>query len=186
MRPRISSPIAFGSRPGAIDAHEAQDHPHVLHVGADRVGDARVLHLDGDVATVVEPGAVDLADRRRGDRVLVELVEDVVELVVVLLLEDLAHVLERDLRRGVAQLGELGLELLAVLLGHEADVQEREDLAELHGRALHRAQRGDDLLGRLVLAARERLSPRVLASERVGRTRPGLSRGLPGGQPPDT
>ena len=55
--------------------HQPQDQPEVLHVGPHGLGDARVLDLDRDVAPVVQPRAVDLADRGRGDRVLVERVE---------------------------------------------------------------------------------------------------------------
>ena len=110
---------------------------------------------------------VDLADRGGGDRHRVEGLEDLVERLVVLLLEDLLHVLEGDLRRRVAQLGELGLELLAELLGDQADVEERHHLAELHRRALHRPQRGDDLLGGLDLAAAPAPSGGLL----VGRVR---------------
>ena len=128
---------------------------------------------------------VDLADRGGGDRHRVEGLEDLVERLVVLLLDDLLHVLEGDLRRRVAQLGELGLELLAVLLGDQADVEERHHLAELHGRALHRPQRGDDLLGGLELALGQRLLGLLVGARQVGRARPGLAHGLAGGQPPD-
>ena len=155
--------------------HEPQDHPEVLHVRAHRGVDARVLDLDRDVAPVVEARLVDLADRGGGDRHRVERLEDLVERLVVLLLDDLLHVLEGDLRRRVAQLGELGLELLAVLLGDQADVEERHHLAELHRRALHRPQRGDDLLGGLELAAWPAPSqpPRPSASGWPRASRPG-------------
>ena len=165
--------------------HEPQDHPEVLHVRAHGGVDARVLDLDRDVAPVVEARLVDLADRGGGDRDRVEGLEDLVDRLVVLLLDDLLHVLEGDLRRRVAQLGELGLELLAVLLGDQPDVEERHDLAELHGRALHRPQGGDDLLGGLELALGQRLLGLLVRARQVGRARPGLANGLPGGQPPD-
>ena len=58
--------------PGRDLLHQPQDHPEVLHVGPDGLGDARVLHLDRDLAAVVQPRAVDLADRGGGDRLLVE------------------------------------------------------------------------------------------------------------------
>ena len=106
-------------------------------------------------------------------------------LLAVLALDDLLHVLEGDLRRGVAQLGELGLELLAVLLGHEADVEERHDLAELHRRALHRPQRGDDLLGGLELARSSAASRLLLVGARdVRRARAELLGRLRGGEAP--
>ena len=52
--------------------HEPQDDPEVLHVGADGLRDARVLHLDRDVAPVVQARLVDLADRGGRDRHRVE------------------------------------------------------------------------------------------------------------------
>ena len=80
----------------------------------------------------------------------------------------LAHVLERDRRRGVAKLGQLLLELLAVLLADEPHVQEGQDLAELHRGALHRPERRDDLLGGLELASGERLLGGLLAARDIG------------------
>ena len=75
MRLRTSSAVALTSRPGRDPLQQPQDHPEVLHVGPHRLGDARVLDLDRDLAAVVQAGAVDLADRRGGDRRLVELGE---------------------------------------------------------------------------------------------------------------
>ena len=144
-----------------------QDQPEVLHVGAHGGGDARVLHLDRDIPPVLETGAVHLADRGGRDRLLVEALEHLVDRLVELVLDHLAHVLEGDRRRRVAQRGELALELVAVLLGHEADVEERHHLPELHRRALHRPQRGHDLLGRLDLAALERHVAPLLAARHV-------------------
>src|SRR3954454_15638735 len=115
---------------GGQPREQLEHHPHVLHVGADDVLDARVLDLDRDVApAVLERPAVDLPDRRGGDRLLVELGEDRAELAAEVGLDDLAHVLEGDLRGHVLQLGELGLELLAVWLGDRADVDDRQRLA---------------------------------------------------------
>ena len=76
--------------------------------------------------------------------------------------------MEAHLRRRVAQLAELALELLAVLLGDEPDVEEAHHLPELHRRALHRPQRGDDLLGRLEVAALERGLLALVGSPEVG------------------
>jgi hypothetical protein len=162
---------------------QPQDDPEVLHVGPHRRRRPRVLHLHRHLAAVVQLGAVDLADRCGRDRGLVEVGEDRAELLAVLALDHLAHVLERDVRRGVAERGELGLELLAVLLGHEADVQEAQHLADLHRRALHRPERGDDLLGGLELARAHRGRRGVLVPREVRRPRAHLAHGLPGGQP---
>ena len=54
MRARISSPIAFGIQARRDRFIEPQDHAEVLHVGADGLGDAGVLHLHRDVAAVGE------------------------------------------------------------------------------------------------------------------------------------
>ena len=53
-----------------------------------------------------------------------------------------------------------------MLLGHEPDVEEAHHLPELHRRALHRPERGDDLLGGLEVAALERGADRP-SSERA-------------------
>ena len=131
-----------------------------------------------------QPRPVYLADRGRRDRLLVELLEHLLERVVELRLDHLAHVLEGDRRRGVSQLRELLLELLPVLLRNEPDVEERHHLADLHRGALHRSQRGHDLLGGLDVAALERLLAVLIAGD-VGGARAELARGLVGSEPPD-
>ena len=73
---------------------QPQDQAQVLHVGPDRGGDPRVLDLDRDLAAVEQRRPVHLADRRRGDRLLVEVLEHVLEPLAELLLDHLAHVLE--------------------------------------------------------------------------------------------
>ena len=165
--------------------HQPQDHAEVLHVGPHSGRDAGVLHLDRHAATVVEVGLVDLADRRRGDRHRVEALEDVLDLLAVLALDHLLHVLEGHLGRRVAQLGQLGLEVFAELLGHQADVEKRHHLAELHRGALHRPQHGDDLLGRLDLPAVQRSLRLVLGAREVRGTRAELPDRLAGREAAD-
>ena len=63
------------------------------------LGDAGILDLDGDLAAVVQARAVDLADRGGGDRLLVELLEDLAQRRLELGLDHLAHVGEAHLRR---------------------------------------------------------------------------------------
>ena len=98
------------------------------------------------------------------------------------LLDHAAHLLEGDGRRGVAQLGQLPLELVAVLLGDQADVQEGHHLAELHRGALHRPEHRHDLLGGLELAAGHRLLGGLLAAGDVGGAGAELLDGLAGGE----
>ena len=159
--------------------------PEVLHVGPHGRGDARILDLDRDLATVAEPRAVDLADRRRSHRLLLELGKDVAHRLAEFLLDHLAHVLEAHRRGGVAQGGELALELLPVILGDEADVEKRHHLAKLHGRALHRPQCGDDLLSRLDVATLEGRLAALLGARHIGRVGARLADRLPGRKPPD-
>ena len=156
---------------------QLQHHADVLEVGADDVLDAGVLDLDGDGAAVVQLGLVDLADRGGGDRLLVELGERVLQRLAEVVLDDLPHVLEGDARGHRLQLGELGLELLAVGLGDRADVDHAERLADLHGRALHRPEHGDDAVRRLEVLAADGLVLLVLSADDVRRSRPRRTRG---------
>ena len=157
-----------------LGVHSRRDplgHPHdqaqVLEVGSHRRIDTGVLHLHGHVAPVVaQARAVDLPDRGGGHRLLVELGEDRAELLAEVVLHDLAHLREGHPRRGVAQLGELGLDALPELGRERARVDERGHLPHLHRRALHLAEHVEDLLGRLHLprrsaAARRPSSPRA-------------------------
>jgi hypothetical protein len=153
---------------------QAQQHPQVLHVGAHRVVDARVLDLDRDVAAVVEAAPVDLSDRGGGDGGGVELGERAIDGLAQVLLDHLSHPLVRDRRRRVAQRGELRLELLAVLLRHQPEVEEREHLPDLHRGALHPAEHRDDLLRGLDLAPLEGLVGALLRPDHVRGLRAGL------------
>jgi len=167
---------------GSHPLEQAHDHVKVLQVGAHRAGDAGVLHLDCHLAAVVERGFVDLADRGGGDRLLLEGLEDVLDRFFQVLLDHPAHLLEGDRGCGVAQLGQLVLELFAVLLGDQPDVQEGHHLPELHGGALHRAEHGDDLLGGLQLAPGQSLLGGLLATRHVGGARAELLNGLAGSE----
>ena len=81
------------------------------------------------------------------------------------------HLLERHGRRVVAQRGELLLELLALVLGHEVEVDRREDLADLHRRALHLPELLDELVGHRdrVVALPRRPGDHASRSARSGR-----------------
>ena len=84
------------------------------------------------------------------------------------LAHDALDVLERHPRRLVAQHRQLLLQALAVLRVEVGEVDRREDLAELHGRALHAAELIDDLLGDLRVAPALRLAAALLAAPAVG------------------
>ena len=93
----------LGVHPRRHPLEQRDEQLHVAHVGLDRLGDPRVLDLDRDVVAVVRRRAVDLPDRRGRDRLLVELGEELGQRPAEVALGDLAHVLEGDLRRVVAQ-----------------------------------------------------------------------------------
>ena len=143
----------LGVHPRRHPLEQRHEQLHVAQVGLDRLGDARVLDLDRDVVALVRRRAVDLADRRGGDRALVERREVLVERAAEVALGDLAHVLEGDLRRAVAQRRQALLELLALALGDEVEVDGGEHLADLHRRALHLPELLDELVGEVERAA---------------------------------
>ncbi len=170
---------------GGHPLEQAHDHVQVLQVRSHRRRDPGVLDLHRDLAAVLaQPRAVHLADRGRRDRLLLELLEHRPDALPEVVLDHPPHLLEGHRRRRVAELRQLRLELLAVLLLHEAHVQEGHHLAELHRRALHRAQHRDDLLRGLHLAARQRLLAGLLAARHVGGARAELLHGLGGRQLP--
>ena len=116
--------------------------------------------LTATVAPVVRDRAVDLADRGGGERLLLELGEDVADgCSPSSSREQLLDLLERQRRDVVAQRGERLLELLALVLGDRGEVDGREHLADLHRGAAHLAELLDEL-------ARERGG--ALAGRRVG------------------
>ena len=91
-------------------------------------------------------GAVDLADRRRGERHRVPLGEGDVGRGAELALDDAGRQLGRHRRCVLLQVGQGG----AGVVG-QPDVEVRRHLAELHEGALHAAERLGDLLGRAQL-----------------------------------
>ena len=89
-------------------ADDAGGRPHQLEVRLDLAGRLRPLHLDDDLVARRQRRAVHLADRRGGDRHLVEREERLLERQAHLLLDHPPHVGERDRRHVVLQAAELG------------------------------------------------------------------------------
>ena len=131
----------------AGDQHADQPaHPADLgEVGQQGVTGARVLHLDGDLATVGPGRAVHLADRGGGGRRVVEVLEPVAPVVAELAGQHPVHRAGRQRRRGVLQPGER----LAVGTGEVLGQRRLEDghgLPELHRAALELAEHLEQLL----------------------------------------
>ena len=159
----------LGVEAGGEGAGEADDRAGVAEVGVERLGDPRVLDLDRDLAAVEQLGAVDLSDRGGGEGLLLELGEELGErFAFVLLFEHLDDLLPGHRRRVGAQFRQLLLVDVAVLLGDELGVDEGGELAELHRRALHLAERADHFHRRLQVALLERLFALLLAAADVG------------------
>ncbi len=120
---------------GAV-AHQAQ-------VRLDDLAQARPQHLDDDVLARLQPGPVDLGDRSRGDRVCVELGEDVFGRAAEILLElgpDLLPRHRRDLAVQAAEfLGPFGRQQVGAA---------RQDLAELDEGRTQRLDGAARALGR--------------------------------------
>ena len=140
-----------------LDQREQQRE--VAQVGVDRLGDARVLDLDRHRHALARDRAVDLADRRRRERLLLELGEDRGGPLAQLVAQQLLDLAERQRRDVVAQRRERLLERLALLLGQRGEVDRGEHLPDLHGGAAQLAELLDEL-------ARERRG--ALAGGRVG------------------
>ena len=134
---------------------QRQQQHRVAQVGLDRLGDPRVLDLDDDIVAVERRRSVDLADRRRRERTLVELGEDAAERSAELVSHQPLELRERDRRDVVAELGELRLQRVALVLGEAVELDHREHLPDLHRRATHLPELLDELVdergGALVL-----------------------------------
>ena len=165
----------LGVEPRRERLGEPQDHAGVREVGPDRRVDARVLDLHRDLAPVVQHAAVHLADRGGRERLGLDPLEQLLVGLVVLLLEHLAHLLPRHRGRRGAQRRQLLLVQLAVLVGQVVGVDERRELAHLHRRALHRAERVDEPLGGRERGLVHALAPLVLGAHDT--------RGLGAGEP---
>jgi hypothetical protein len=57
---------------GGQQVGQAQQRGHIVHIGIDAGGNARILHLDRQFAAIGQAGPVDLPDRGGGQRARVE------------------------------------------------------------------------------------------------------------------
>jgi hypothetical protein len=145
----------FHVEAGREPLDERQQQHRVAQVGLDRLRDPRILDLHDDVVALERRRSVDLADRRRRKRSLVELEEDAAERPAELVSHQPLELRERDRWDVVAELGELCLQCVAVGLGKAIELDHREHLSDLHRRPTHLAELLDQLVdergGALVL-----------------------------------
>ena len=86
-------------RPGARRSMIGPTRPRLRRSASIGLGHAGVLDLDGDLRPVVRARAVDLAERRERERLLVEVGEQLADGRVELALDDPPHAIEGDRRR---------------------------------------------------------------------------------------
>jgi hypothetical protein len=127
---------------------------------------ARALHLHRDLPSVREGRAVDLADRRGRDRLLVELGKQLVEAEAEVLLDDLLDLVERERTDVVLQSAQLRDDV------RRQDVRSRrQELAELHERRTELVQHLAQVLAalrRLAVNVHPRAAPREEVGQPVG------------------
>ena len=174
-------PFRVQSRGEPLD--ERQQQRRVAQVSLDRLRHPGVLDLHDDVVAVDRGGAVDLADRGRGKRTLVEVGEHALERAAELLPHELLELGEGHRWDVVAEGGELALQLVLLVLVEAVELDHRDDLADLHRRAAHLPKLVDQLVD-------ERCGPLVLGGGGpLGRPDPvrgahtGPAQALPGHQP---
>jgi hypothetical protein len=139
------------------DLPERDEHRGQIEIRLERIGDFGVLHLDRDATAVGEHAAMDLADRRRGERLVLELREQLLDRLVPLDLEHALDLVPAHRRRRVAQVRELLLVDLAVLRRKELHVDERGQLTDLHRPAAEVAEDLGGLVGDLHVPGLEHL-----------------------------
>ena len=129
---------------------------------------------------------MDLADRGRGERTLVEVAEHVLQRRAELLPHQLLQVREPHRRDVVAERGQAALQLVPLLFRETVELDHRDHLADLHRRAAHLPKLFDELLdqrgGPLALGRRGALR----RPDPVGGSHPGPPQALPRHQPTDT
>ncbi len=130
-------------------------------------------------------GAVNLADRGRGERLLVEVAEHPAQRAAELLAHHLLEVGEAHRRDVVAERGEAALQLVPLVLREAVELDHRDHLADLHRRAAHLPELVDELLhqrGRPLAFRRRRALGRP---DPVGGAHPRPAQALAGHQAAD-
>ena len=154
-----------------VAAIEAEDQLQLRQVGLDRALDAGILQLARQRPAIVGERAMDLAERSGGRGIKRELLEPGAPVGPELGRHAAAHERSAHRRRRGLQLGELGGVLLGQGLGDG-----REQLGDLHERALQPAERGAQFLGVLrpvdldaekTLAGHARASPPTVLDTRA-------------------
>ena len=166
--------------------HEGQQHHRVAQIRVDRLRHPGVLDLHGHVVAVDRRGAMDLTDRGRCERMLVEVAEHALERTAELPAHQLLELREPNGRDVVAERREPPLQLVPLVLGKAVELDHRDHLTDLHRRATHLPELIDELLdelrGALFLGRRRPLR----RPDPVGGSHPGPAQTLPRHEPADT
>ena len=142
QRPHLQARHQHGEQPR---------HPAELSEVAEQgIAGARVLDLHGHPAAVLPDGAVDLADRRGGGRLVIELDELVAPVRAQVLGQHPVHGAGGQRRRGFLELGQRRPVRPREFRGQRG-LEDGQRLAELHRAALELPQDPEDLVGRPLL-----------------------------------
>ena len=129
---------------GDEDVEERHRQPEHEEVAGQLHVDVRVLHLEGDVLAVPGPRPMDLAEARRGDRLVGDGLEDLVRVRAELLLEMASDALPRQWVHPILEALQAG----DPLGGHDVHPS-GDDLADLDEPALHTHRRLIEAAGAL-------------------------------------
>jgi hypothetical protein len=136
----------LGVQAGHQQAHQPAHPPDLVEVGEQGRPGAGVLHLDGDLATVVPDGPVHLANGRGCRGLVVEAAEPLAPAGAQLLLEHGVHGARGERGCRLLQPGE-GLAVGTGEVLGQRRLEHRHRLAELHRPALELAEDPEELLG---------------------------------------
>ena len=178
MRSRSSAASALTSSPGASRLTSGSSSSRLRRSVSTASAMPGYWTLTATLAPVVRDRAVDLADRRGGERLLLELREGVVER------RPSSSSISVSTRSngsgGTSSRSEASvcLELLALGLGDRREVDGREHLPDLHRRAAHLAELLDELAGERGGALAGRGVGALGRAHAVGRARAGPAQAL--------